>query len=229
MAIVRGHHAFDQQFTQIPNAWLRDPNLSFKAIGLLAQIMSHSRGWSMSISSLAEKNREGKDAIRSAVKELEDNGYLIRKQENQGRFGEAIWITCDPAENPMAENPTTENPTPKNNNIKNNNLKNNQRTYVQDFEKFWVAYPNKRGKQAAEKAFIKALNLVTAETLIAGATQYANDPNLPEPKFVKHPATWLNAGCWDDPPLPADPKRLKQLEQQRNETELMEYLANEQD
>jgi hypothetical protein len=95
---------------------------------------------------------------------------------------------------------------------------------VQDFEKFWFEYPNKRGKQAAEKAFVKALSNVDAATLIAGAKRYAGDPNLPDLKFVKHPATWLNAGCWDDPLLPVDPQRMKQNEKQRIENELNEYL-----
>jgi hypothetical protein len=31
--------------------------------------------------------------------------------------------------------------------------------------------------------------------------RYRNDPNR-EPEFTAHPATWLNAGRWDDDPLP---------------------------
>ena len=114
MPLIRGHHSFDDHFTQIPNAWLRDNRLSFKARGILSLIMSHREGWSLSIQSLADQNLEGKDAIRSAIEELETAGYLTRDQVNErGRFGESIWMTKDPADLPMAENPMTENPTPK--------------------------------------------------------------------------------------------------------------------
>ena len=47
--------------------------------------------------------------------------------------------------------------------------------------------------------------------VIAAVRTYANSGL--EPQFVKHPATWLNAGCWDDEPaavngVPASPKVL---------------------
>jgi hypothetical protein len=78
---------------------------------------------------------------------------------------------------------------------------------AQDFEKFWAVYPHKTGKLAAQRAFAKALTVTDFDTLLAGAVSFANDPNLPsEKKYIKHPATWLNAGCWDDEPLPVDPK-----------------------
>ena len=35
MPVIRGHHSFDNHFTQIPNHWLRDSRLSFKARGLM--------------------------------------------------------------------------------------------------------------------------------------------------------------------------------------------------
>ena len=70
MPLIRGHHSFDDHYTQIPNEWLRDTRLTFKSRGLLALIMSHSQGWSLSIASIANANQEGKDAIRSAIKQL---------------------------------------------------------------------------------------------------------------------------------------------------------------
>lgn len=73
---------------------------------------------------------------------------------------------------------------------------------VEAFKKFWEIYPRKAGKQAAEKAFLKAIANVDAEDVIAGATRFAEDPNLPPKQFIPHPATWLNGGCWDDEPLP---------------------------
>jgi len=103
MPLIRGHHAFDDHFTQIPNGWVRDSNLSLKAIGLLTQLMSHRPGWNMSISSLARFNKTGVRTIKSAVEELELNGYLVRSEKQQhnpdGTFADYVWTTADPLQN----------------------------------------------------------------------------------------------------------------------------------
>jgi hypothetical protein len=64
------------------------------------------------------------------------------------------------------------------------------------FEEFWRAYPRKVAKEAARRAFAAAG--VDPELLIAGAKRYANERAGEDPKFTKHPATWLNKGCWED-------------------------------
>jgi hypothetical protein len=103
MPLIRGHHTFDDHFTQIPNGWVRDSNLSLKAIGLLTQLMSHRPGWNMSISSLARFNKTGVRTIKSAVEELELNGYLVRSEKQQhnpdGTFADYVWTTADPLQN----------------------------------------------------------------------------------------------------------------------------------
>lgn len=70
-----------------------------------------------------------------------------------------------------------------------------------DFMDWYMAYPRKEARAAAERAYVKARKRATAETLLAGATRYAADPNRVG-EFTKLPATWLNGGCWDDEPLP---------------------------
>lgn len=71
------------------------------------------------------------------------------------------------------------------------------------FAEFWRLYPRKVGKQAALKAYRKALKTATVSAIVEGVGRYAADPNLPEPTFIPHPATWLNGGHWDDEALPA--------------------------
>lgn len=104
MPLIRGHHSFDEKFTQIPNDWLRDPRLSLKAIGLLAQLMSHTPGWKLSIRSLARANGVGISTIKTAVLELEQFGYLNRSDKQQkdeeGKFADYVWTTQDPFQNP---------------------------------------------------------------------------------------------------------------------------------
>jgi len=72
-----------------------------------------------------------------------------------------------------------------------------------DFENFWNTYPRKVGKQAAIKAFTKATTITSVDEILAGTIRYGNDRNLPfDENFIPHPATWLNAGRWEDGPLP---------------------------
>ena len=105
MPLIRGHHSFDDHFTQIPNDWLRDTRLSLKAIGLLAQIMSHTPGWKMSIRSLARVNGTGQETIKSAILELETHGYLVRSEKqthnDDGTFADYDFTTRDPFQNPV--------------------------------------------------------------------------------------------------------------------------------
>jgi len=218
MPVIRGHHSFDDHFTQIPNNWLRDPRLTFKARGLLSLVMSHSRGWSLSVNSLAAQNQEGKDAIRSAILELEKFGYLTRSQTNDGRFGDTIWTTHDPEDLPMAENPTTDNPTPKNNNSKEEqSFKNSKRINAQDlFNEFWKEYPRKLDKGKALRAFKSALTRSDFADILAGAIMYRNDPNRID-EFTKYPASWLNADSWENGPMPYDPRAQKHKEQAEQE------------
>jgi hypothetical protein len=72
------------------------------------------------------------------------------------------------------------------------------------FDRFWASYPKRVARQAAHRAFTKAIeNGAAADALIAGAGRYAVERAGQDPKFTKHPATWLNAGCWEDEPTGA--------------------------
>ena len=105
MPLIRGHHSFDDHYTQIPNDWVRDSRISLKAIGLLAQIMSHKPGWNLSLRSIARINETGVGTIKSAVEELEQFGYLVRSKDQlhneDGTFADYLWTTADPFQNPV--------------------------------------------------------------------------------------------------------------------------------
>lgn len=94
--------------------------------------------------------------------------------------------------------------------------------YRELFDEFWKEYPRKSDKRAALRAFKSALNRTNFEDILAGAIRYATDPNLPETRFIKHPATWLNADAWENEPLPAIKKKTSKEEQKRK---LDEWLA----
>lgn len=64
-------------------------------------------------------------------------------------------------------------------------------------EQFWSSYPRKTERLAAMKALEKAHKIANVpwEKFIEAVRRYAATA---DPNFTKHPATWLNKGCWDD-------------------------------
>jgi hypothetical protein len=69
------------------------------------------------------------------------------------------------------------------------------------FAEFWRAYPRRVARDAAARAFERAIERgADPAALIAGAQRYAAERAGQDPKYTKHPATWLNAGCWADEP-----------------------------
>ena len=67
-------------YTVMSNFHLRDKRLSLKAKGLLSQMLSLPENWDYSLKGLTVINRESIDAIRTAVVELENAGYITRYQ-----------------------------------------------------------------------------------------------------------------------------------------------------
>ena len=114
------------------NHHLRDKRLTLKAKGLLSQMLSLPEDWDYTLAGLACINRESKDAIRSAVEELEKAGYVERRQtmDRRGQFSSNEYIIHEfPVERisgsapspeeplsakPLSENPTTDNPLTEN-------------------------------------------------------------------------------------------------------------------
>lgn len=98
MSVERVALSFESNFTRIPNAWARDKRLSRRARGLLAELMSHDVGWTITFSSLANNGTEGRDAIKATLRELEKFGYLARQQNKDadGRFGNIKYLVTEP-------------------------------------------------------------------------------------------------------------------------------------
>lgn len=75
-----------------------------------------------------------------------------------------------------------------------------RRSEERGFDEFWQAFPRRKAKGAAQKAFDKAAKTTSPATIIAGARRYAAEEQGKDPKYTKYPATWLNGQCWLDEP-----------------------------
>lgn len=214
----------DTHFTILRNDVLRDNRLSYRARGVLVAILSRPDNWTIRADQLALHGNEGRGAIRTALNELRDCGYLktfVRKN-SQGHFitEQVVFDTpqCDEnvnepsygnltSEDRTSENRNSDSWTPLEETSRRNEKKkptegvnNSPATFVADnrFDDFWAVYPKRRDKEDARRAWVKALKKSDAETLISRATAYAKAREGKDPQFTKLPATWLNKGSWLD-------------------------------
>ena len=112
----------NHSYTVMANHHLRDERLSLKSKGLLSVILSLPDDWRISIEGMTQFSADGKDAIRSAIRELTDAGYITRAQTHSeaGTFSGYDYIVHEtPVASPSSgfptmEKPTTENPTLRN-------------------------------------------------------------------------------------------------------------------
>lgn len=129
----------NRNYTTISNVFLRDKNLSIKAKGFLAVVMSLPEDWDFTINGICSVLKEGRTAIYNIITELKINGYcsmdLCQNEKgiitgNDYSFSETPkqeWIekarkvrdenqcTEKPhTENPYADNQCTDNPPQRN-------------------------------------------------------------------------------------------------------------------
>ena len=105
-----------ENFTMMSNHHLRNKKLSLKAVGLMSKILSLPDEWDYSLKGLAKLNADGIDGVRSAVQELEDAGYIIRRQrrDKNGRMAQSEYLVFEIPElsKPALDSPSSEKPIP---------------------------------------------------------------------------------------------------------------------
>lgn len=130
----------NKNYTIMSNIHLRDKNLSLKAKGLLSFMLSLPEDWDYSLAGLCSICKEGKDAIRSTLKELKENKYLVieKNKNTKGLFEYTYIIYEEPqiiekskeiypdTENPYMDSPDMENPTQINTNKQNTKKQNDK-------------------------------------------------------------------------------------------------------
>jgi hypothetical protein len=145
-----------QNYTIMSNHHLRNINLTLKAKGLLSQMLSLPDEWDYTLDGLAHINREKIDAIRTAVWELEREGYIVRRQgrDARGKMAAIEYVIYEVPQNrpkqpdeheppvldfPTSDNPTSENPMQLNKDIsskegssKDLGLKGKESNFLQD-------------------------------------------------------------------------------------------------
>lgn len=84
-------------FTIISNVLMRDTRLSLRARGLMAMMQTHRSGYRLSSEGIASQALEGRDAVRTAMRELEALGYITRTQVRDERGRVDVRVDLYPA------------------------------------------------------------------------------------------------------------------------------------
>lgn len=122
MAVFRVEKTRD--YTVMSNHHLRNTDLSLKAKGLLSLMLSLPENWDYTTKGLACICKDGIDSINSGVKELETNGYVIRRRlrNEKGQLTTTEYTIFEQPQsldiidispkggNPILDNPILDNP-----------------------------------------------------------------------------------------------------------------------
>ena len=107
----------NRDFTVIANSVFKDRRLSAKAKGILVEMLSLPENWDYTLKGLTTLFSDGIDSIRQGIKELEENGYIVRerKRDARGRLGGmeyVIYETPEKAVENIVENSSPEQSAP---------------------------------------------------------------------------------------------------------------------
>ena len=177
----------NKDYSTISNVFFKDKNLSLKAKGLLAMVLTLPDNWDFTINGIEAITKEGKTAIYSAIDELKEHGYCkvtsVRDEKGAFKGNDYTFI-----ENPYMENPNMDNQPQLNTNlikdissIEYNQEEINKKEYKEKsnklFEECWIAYKRK-GKKGKAKQYWDKLSQIEEENVLAHIKPYVASREL---------------------------------------------------
>lgn len=140
--------------------------------------------------------------VRSMVDELVGHGHLsVTQGHGPGNTNRYCPVVKDAPPSGMHDVPTGETAElfPESETLASTETAAAPLVDVAEFEAWWQQYPRKVAKQAAQRAYSAARRAgASAADLLAGVMRYGAARTGQDPKYTKHPTTWLNGGCWAD-------------------------------
>lgn len=122
-------------FVTVHKDFIHDSNITFKAKGILLYLLSRPDDWQIYESEIIKHTKDGKDSLKTGIKELEVAGYIERKRirNDQGQLKEYEYTVYEqPSQSGLSNVGKTYvgktyvgKSVPTNNNSTNNELTNN--------------------------------------------------------------------------------------------------------
>ena len=194
----------NKNYTSMANYHFYDKTLSWKAKGILSNMLSLPDDWDYSLAGLTTLSSDGMSATRSAIKELEEHRYLIRRPiRKDGKIYDWEYLIFEKPqeEKQFVENLFVENQQVENQTQLNTKELNTKENYISEFETLWKMYPNKKGKDKALGYYQKARkNGTTYEEVEQGIKNYCKEIEVKKTsqQYIKHGSTWFNNKGWLD-------------------------------
>lgn len=132
-----------KDFVVLDKNFLLNQNLSAKAKGILAYLLSLPENWNISVRELSRHFKDGKDSIKNGLRELMKEGYVVYKKvrNKNGKFERGVYfvyeipISKENFEDPQIEKPQTEKPSVEKPLLENPMLINKENTKYKDIVK----------------------------------------------------------------------------------------------
>jgi hypothetical protein len=134
MTVIRFKKDEAHPFIIMSKLPLNDTNLSWKAKGILAYLLSLPDDWNINIKDLQKRSKDGGESTRNGINELIELGYITRERiTEKGKFKgysytiyeKNLYMKKPYPGNPNTEKPNTEKPNTGNPHLINNNNTNN--------------------------------------------------------------------------------------------------------
>jgi hypothetical protein len=197
----------NKNYAVINTGFLKDKNLSLKAKGLLAYILTLPDDWKIYINELASHHKDGKDSVSNTLNELIKNKYISRKIIREGGkfkgysykvFEIPVKTTTSPKPGfPETVFPETENPSLHNINktkyLNNKVLTTTEKENVVVVKNIIETFKNKYKGDLDQKLLnnlIKEKGIDVIEKCIDIFGEYVSSANEVEKVFYKFCKTW---------------------------------------
>ena len=171
-------------YTTISNVFLRDKELSLKAKGLLATILSLPENWDFSIKGICATIKEGTTAVYSAINELKEHGYckVVTYRNEKGMIvGNDYTFYEDPSmENLNVGNQTqinTNTSLPNTKDTDNKEKNKEEETNKELFEQCWIAY-RRKGRKGKSLPYWKKLTESEKQMVLPHIKAYVTSREL---------------------------------------------------
>lgn len=215
MTIIRAPRP--ERYTVVNRKVIDDDRLSYRALGLLVYLLDKPDNWRVEAAQLARGRTEGRDAVRAALMELAEAGYLVRqrRQNDGGQWITETFLYETPGRaedgkpgvgEPGVGEPVVGAPgalTKTEPNTVNEPRKTSSSSSAEadeTFEAWWKLYPKKKAGKGQARARWRKMTIadrLAAMLVIPMHVAWWNEHETAE-QFIPAGDVWLNQRRWED-------------------------------
>ena len=91
----------DNPYVMLDKRPINRADLSWKAKGIWAYLMSKPDDWTVIIEDIINHSTDGAKAVRSGIQELREAGYIhhVQARDGEGQFGRSVWMVFEEPQN----------------------------------------------------------------------------------------------------------------------------------